>query len=142
MAVDIDDVYYDFVPPPEYGGYSPVRLAPKVRFQAEAGYIQQRERFANTQKRITIEWKHLSESEYNMLVAWIEYKKSSAFWFVLPESLSPRPSGATIPKGIWCRIVDEEIPEAPQFYNDGYYRNVKITLESIGPEVEGTEPTS
>lgn len=141
MPVVIDDVAYEFVPPPEYGGYQPVRIAPKVRFQAESGYVHQRERYVNTRKRITIEWKLLSEAEYNMLIAWIEYKKSSTFWYVLPESLSPRPSGAIIPKGILCRIVDEEIPETPQFYNDGYYRNVKITLESIGPEVEGIDPT-
>jgi len=142
MPVNINDIYYDLVPFQEYGGYQPVRVAPKVRFQAEAGYAQQRERFVVTQKRITLEWRLLSEAEYNMLIAWIEYKKSSAFWFVLPESLSPRPSGVVIPKGIWCRIIDDKIPETPQLYNDGFYRSVKITLESIGPEVEGTDPTS
>ncbi len=142
MPVDMDNVWYDLLPHPDYEGYQPVRISPKVRFQAEAGYVQQRNRYPSDTKKITCEWKIMSEAEYNLLMAWIEEKGSDAFWFVLPESLSTRPDGTTIPKGIWCRIIDEEIPETPKFHNDGFWRNVKVTLESIGPAVEGTAPTA
>jgi hypothetical protein len=138
LSIVLDNVEYDFVSPPPYNGYKPVRVAPKVRFQAVAGYAQQREQYPNAIKKIQIDFKMQLDAENNLLSAFIDQYKSEPFWYVLPTSLKPRPDGKIYPIGIWCRIIDDEIPEEPT--GSGYFWHRKITLESIGPEVIGTPP--
>lgn len=120
----------------QFGGYKPSIIAPKIRFQATAGYVHQRERYPAPSRRIELEIPLMTQAEYNMLRAWLEHIGSGSFWYVLPTSLAPRPDGQIIPRGILCRVIDEEIPDEPLFPNDGFCWRVKITLESIGPEVE------
>jgi hypothetical protein len=137
MSVVYDNVEYDF-PITPFGGYKPVRIAPKVRFQAVAGYAQQREQYPSATKKIVLDFELLTDAENNLLTAFIDYYKSEAFWYVLPTSLQAHPDGKIYPVGIWCRIIDDEIPEEPT--GPGYLWHRKITLESIGPEVIGTPP--
>ena len=130
-----DNIEYDLIPAPQ-GGYKPTIISPKVRFQATAGYVHQRDRYPARNKKIVIEWPAMSAAEFEMLGAWLDAVGSDTFWYVLPTSLEPRPDGQVIPRGILCRIIDEEIPEDPVEYGDGYLYHARITLESIGPEVE------
>lgn len=135
MSAVLDNLVYDLIPA-QFGGYKPTIVAPKIRFQAAAGYVHQRERYPALGRKIVLETNITSQGEYNMIRAWLDYVGSDSFWYVLPTSLSPRPDGQVIPRGILCRIIDEEIPDDPIFPNDGFYWHVRITLESIGPEVE------
>ena len=132
MSVVLDNREYDLIPNPGYGKYQPKRKSPKIRFQADAGYVHQRDQFPSATRPIEIEMELMSDAERNMLMAWIDYKKSGTFWYVLPESLKPRPDGRIIPTGILCRIVDDEITDEPE--HCGYWK-AKITLESIGAPV-------
>jgi hypothetical protein len=138
MSVIYDNVEYDLISQPKYTGYKPSRVAPKVRFQATAGYVQQREQYPNPQKKILIELEKLTDAENNLLTAFLDYIKSKTFYFILPTSLKPRPDGKIYPVGILCRIIDNEIPEEPT--NPGFLWKRSLTLESIGPEVTGTPP--
>jgi len=135
MSVVYDNQNYDLIPA-QYGGYKPSIITPKIRFQATAGYVHQRDRYPAAGRKIVMEVNIMTQGEYNMLRAWLDEVGSDAFWYVLPTSLAPRPDGQIIPRGILCRIIDEEIPDDPIFPNDGYCWHARITLESIGPEVE------
>lgn len=135
MSAVYENIEYDLIPNP-LGGYKPTIDSPKVRFQAVAGYVHQRDRYPARTKKIVIEWPSMHAAEYAMLLAWLDHVGSDAFWYVLPTSLEPRPDGQVIPRGILCRIIDEKIPEDPVEYGDGYLYHARITLESIGPEVE------
>jgi hypothetical protein len=135
MSGVYENTEYDLISAP-MGGYKPMIVSPKVRFQATAGYVHQRDRYPARGKKIVIESPNMSQGEYNMQRAWIDYIGSETFWYVLPTSLEPRPDGQVIPRAILARIIDEEIPEDPVEYGDGYIYHTRITLESIGPEVE------
>jgi hypothetical protein len=134
MSVVVDNVEYDFIVNPAYGKYLPSIQSPKVTFTAENGYTHQREAYSVHTKKIGLEWDMLTEPEFNMLKAFIEYIGSESFWYVIPTSLRPRPDGNIVPKGVLCRISDTEIPENPS--GPANYWHCKITLESIGGEWE------
>jgi hypothetical protein len=135
MSVVYDNIEYDLISAPQ-GGYKPTIVSPKIRFQATAGYVHQRDRYPTRGKKIVIEWSNMPAAEYEMLLAWLDEAGSNTFWYVLPTSLEPRPDGQVIPRAILARIIDEEIPEDPVEYGDGYLYHARITLESVGPEVE------
>lgn len=135
MSAVFNNQLFDLIPA-QFSGYKPSLLTPKVRFQATAGYVHQRDRYPSLGRKVVLETFITTQGEYNMIRAWIDYVGSASFWYVLPTSLAPRPDGQVIPRGILCRIIDEEIPDEPVFPNDGFCWRVRITLESIGPEVE------
>ena len=122
----------------ETSGYTPARQAPKIKFQAAAGYSQQREAFPAQGIKTKIEITMATQAEYNMWTGWIESVKSDAFWFICPESLVPRPDGQIIPRACYGRITDDEIPEAPRFPSTGGFTwKFSFTFQSIGGVWEG-----
>jgi len=135
MSAVYSNIEYDLIPAHQ-GGFKSMIIAPKIRFQSTSGYVHQRNRYPARYKKIVHEWPAMTAAEYEMLLAWLDEVGSDAFWFVLPTSLEPRPDGQIIPRAILARIIDEEIPEDPVEYGDGYLYHARITLESIGPEVE------
>lgn len=135
MPAAFENQYYDLIEA-DFGGYKQSIVAPKIRFQAAAGYVHQRERYPAQARKIVIESARATEGERNMMRAWLVYMGSGTFWYVLPASLAPRPDGQVIPRGVLCRVIDEEIPDEPVGYGDGPYYHLRVTLESIGGEVE------
>lgn len=127
--VEVDGVYYDVIQQPEYGNYKPVRMTPKVSFQSDGGYRHQRNQWTRTRKRFEMEWRYLTEAEYNTLITFIETQGSDTFYFVDPVSLWGDPTtGVITPVGYTVRILDSEMPEDPTVCK---YRHFKITLEEI-----------
>lgn len=55
MSAVFENIEYDLIPAPQ-GGYKPTIVSPKVRFQATAGYVHQRDRYPARNKKIVIEW--------------------------------------------------------------------------------------
>ncbi len=129
MTIAIDNRSYDLLPSPSWGNYVPTRKAPKIKFQATAGYSHQRERWPSARYSYPLEWALLTVSETNMLEDWIEYIGSSTFYFVPPESLWPRGAdGSVAPIIRLGRIVDDEIAIKPVAY--GFF-TAKLTIEEV-----------
>ena len=128
MPVVIDNIEYDILPSPSYGNYAPVRKAPKVKFQAEAGYTHQRDRWPNARRSYPLEWLLLTTPEKNTLDNWLDYIQSKSFYFVPPDSAWPRPDGSIVPEIHLVRVVDEETIIKPISY--GFW-TAKITVEDL-----------
>ena len=130
MPVTIDNQEFDLLPAPSLSSYAPIRKAPKVKFQAEAGYTHQRERYPFARRSYPLEWGILTLAQKNLLEAWLDDIGSAAFYFVPPESLLPRPNGVVVPEVRLVRVVDEETVIKP--HPRAFRRfTAKITVEEL-----------
>lgn len=86
---------------------------PKVRSETEkSGVAQQRRKYGHPMFKYVLEWNKLSLTNLNLLKIWVEERGSSIFWFVVPHTLIiPDENGDIVPKSMYCRIIDEELPE-------------------------------
>ncbi len=138
MSVLYDGEYYDFLPPPPFGGYKRYRVSPKIKFQADGGYLHQQDRYPDPQVKVELEITSVSAAGRNLIEAFLDEIRSTTFWYVLPESLVPRPDGTIRPVGILARVTGDEIDESPT--KPGQF-TIKLVLTSQGPAVTGTAPT-
>lgn len=130
MPVVIDNQTYDLLPSPSQSSYAPSRKAPKVKFQAEAGYTHQRERYPFARRSFPMEWPLMTLAQKNLLEKWLDYIGSESFYFVDPQSLLPRPDGSIVPAIHLCRVVDEETVIKP--HPRAFRRfTAKITVEEL-----------
>lgn len=125
MPVTIDNTDFELLPSPSYGPYRKVRVSPKIKFQAAKGYSHQRDAFTGPKYRFPLGWKLLNTAEHNMLVAWLDFAKSNAFYFVVPDTAAF--AGMELDVHL-VRIVDEETEIEP--VSPGWYR-AAITLEDV-----------
>jgi hypothetical protein len=129
--VVIDNTVFDILPPPSWSGYKPTRKAPKVKFQAEAGYTHQRERWPNARFSYELGWDErslLTTAQRNTLVNLLDNIGSSTFLYVVPESLWPLADGTVTPEIRIVRVVDESLDIKP--YSPGFF-TAKITIEEL-----------
>lgn len=125
MPITIDGSDFELLPSPSYGQYKKVRSAKKVSFQAAGGYKHQREAFTSPKYQFPLGWKLLNAAEHNMLVAWLDFAKSNAFYFIVPDTAAF--AGMELEVHL-VRIIDEETEIEP--VSPGWYR-ASITLEDV-----------
>jgi hypothetical protein len=130
MPVEMADEIFDLLPAPTLASYAPVRKAPKVKFQAEAGYTHQRERYPSARRTIPYEWTMLTLDQKNLLEAWLDDTGSKAFYFVTYESLIPLADGSVVPELRLGRIIDEETVIKPNPRAFGRWAG-KFTIEEV-----------
>lgn len=109
MPVIVQDVIFDMLPAPSIGGYGFTRKAPKITFEAEAGYKHQREKWPFSRRKYTIDWKALTQAQLNMLMVWLDDTGSQTFYFTPPESSWKGNS----PELRLCRVTSEEVKVTP-----------------------------
>lgn len=124
MPVIVQDEVFEILPSPAWGSPQK-RRAPKIRFQAAAGYVHQRERYSHARTVYPLKWPLLTEAEKNTLENWLDNTKSDTFWLVPPTGLW---SGLDAPVIKLCRVTDDEITFTPISY--GYW-SVDITVEEV-----------
>ena len=130
MSVVIDNQEFDLLSSPSLGSYAPARKAPKVKFQAAAGYTHQRERYPSARRSFPMEWPLMTLAQKNMLENWLDFIGSQSFYFIDPQSLLPRPDGSIVPAIYLCRVVDEETVIKP--HPRAFRRfSAKITVEEL-----------
>lgn len=128
MSVIIDNLSYELLPDPVRNGYAPTRMAPKISFTSRGGYKEQREAYPAAQWRYVYAMGIVTDAERNTVLASMDALGSDAFWFLVPESVTPRPDGTIVPDWRWVRFVDEETQVKPVAY--GYW-DITVTLEEV-----------
>jgi hypothetical protein len=124
MPVIVQDEVFDMLPSPDWG--SPQhRKTPRIKFEAAAGYVQQRERYPHSRYKYPLKWSRLAEAEKNILENWLDQVKSNAFWIIPPTGLWSGLGGITIK---YCRVSDDEVIFTPLAYGQW---SVEITVEEV-----------
>lgn len=124
MPAEVQDEIFEILPSPSWGTPQK-RTAPKLRFQAAAGYTHQRERYSHARFNYPLKWPLLTEAEFQTLQNWLDSTGSATFWFLPPTALWSGIGSATVRL---CRIVSDEVSITPVAY--GLY-SVEITLEEV-----------
>jgi len=124
MPVIVQEEVFDMLPSPSWGSPQ-TRRAPKIRFQAAAGYTHQRERYSHARMIYTLRWPLLLEAEKNTLENWQDSIGSATFWLLPPTALW---SGLGSPTVRLMRLTDDEVKYIPVSY--GVW-SVELTVEEV-----------
>lgn len=104
MPVIVQDEIFDILPAPTVMELK--RRAPKIKFEAAAGYEHQRERYSHARRSYGLRFL-CNQAQLNTLDNWLDMTKSATFWWLPPEAVWKSPTAPTIRL---MRITSEEIP--------------------------------